>query len=74
MGDAVQISTGDVHAYLVTPCSGTDCEDGAEGTTAAWSLTSDRPKIALPENVRNLLRQQLARRYHIPDQSAHRRI
>jgi hypothetical protein len=52
MGDAVQISTGDVHAYLVTPCSGTDCEDGAEGTTAAWSLTSDRPKIALPENVR----------------------
>jgi probable HAF family extracellular repeat protein len=69
VGDALQVSTGEVHAYLATPCS-RGCEDGAEGTTAAGSATSERPKIILPENVRNLLGQQLARRYRIPGQPA----
>jgi probable HAF family extracellular repeat protein len=70
VGDALQVSTGEVHAYLATPCNGNHCEDGAEGTTAAGGATSERPKITLPENVRNLLRQQLARRYHLPGQPA----
>jgi len=64
VGDALQVSSGEVHAYLASPCSGR-CEDGAEGTPAAGSATGERPKITLPENVRNLLRQQQARRYHI---------
>jgi hypothetical protein len=67
VGDALQVSSGEVHAYLATPCNGR-CEDGAEGTPAAGNATGERPKIALPENVRNLLRQQLARRYRPPSQ------
>ena len=63
VGDALQVSSGEVHAYLATPCSGR-CEDGAEGTPAAGSATGERLKITLPENVRNLLRQQQDRRYH----------
>jgi probable HAF family extracellular repeat protein len=75
VGDALQVSTGEVHAYLATPCSGDrddkeGCEDGPEGSTATGSATSERPMITLPESVRNLLRQQLARRYHLPGQPA----
>ena len=72
VGDALEVSTGEVHAYLATPCNGNHCEDGGEGTTAAGGATSERPKITIPipENVRNLLRQQLARRYHLPGQPA----
>jgi probable HAF family extracellular repeat protein len=73
VGDALQVSTGEVHAYLATPCGQRrndqeGCEDGAEGTTAAGGATSERLKITLPENVRNLLRQQLAHRYPLPGQ------
>jgi probable HAF family extracellular repeat protein len=62
VGLAFQQSTGEVHAFLANPCDQRgnhqkDCEDGAEGATAAESAT-ERPKITLPENVRNLLRKQ----------------
>lgn len=48
-GTAVQISSGETHVFLATPskCEG-DCSDAA---TAAIQ----RPKVALPDNVRNLL-------------------
>ena len=70
VGDALEVSTGEVHAYLATPCQGNDCEDGAEGSTPAGSAASESPNVTLPENVRNLLRQQSARRYHVSGQSA----
>jgi probable HAF family extracellular repeat protein len=75
VGDALQVTTGEVHAYLATPCNGDGngkegCEDGSEGSTAPESATSVRPRISLPENIRNLLTQQLARRYHFPGQPA----
>ncbi len=69
VGDALQISTGEVHAYLATPCNG-GCRDGIEGTSAAGSATSERPQITLPEKVRTLLRQHLARQYRLPGQTA----
>ena len=62
------LPNGDIRTFLLIPCG--DCEDGSEGTTAAGGATSERPKITIPENVRNLLRQQLARRYHLPGQPA----
>jgi probable HAF family extracellular repeat protein len=68
-GVALQISTSQVHAFLATPCDEeqTDnqgCND--EGATTGRGQTSERPKVALPENVRRLLRQRLGLRYHIP--------
>jgi probable HAF family extracellular repeat protein len=69
VGDALQISTGEVHAYLATPCNGNGndregCEDGAQGSATAGIAPDGRPKIALSDNVRNLLSQQRLRRYH----------
>jgi probable HAF family extracellular repeat protein len=45
VGWAVQISTGDFHAFLATP------------TWGSWAIT-ERPRVVLPENVRKLLQQQ----------------
>jgi probable HAF family extracellular repeat protein len=74
VGDALQVSTGEVRAFLATPCGGDrkdgeGCEDGGEGA-AGTGGASLRPAISIPENVRNLLKQQQARRYHIPVQPA----
>ncbi|MGB9468100.1 MAG: hypothetical protein WBQ59_01995 [Candidatus Acidiferrum sp.] len=44
-GIALQISTGEVHAFLATP------------TTMYWPIC-ERSKIVLPENVHNLLQQR----------------
>jgi len=44
-GIALQISTGDVHAFLATPIPG------------HWEL-SERPKVVLPETVRKVLQQR----------------
>ena len=44
-GIALQISTGDTHAFLLTP------------TKERWAI-SERPKVDLPENVRNWLQQR----------------
>ena len=69
VGDALQISTGAVHAYLATPCNGE-----LRGWVKAHLRRGTRPvkgrRSPYPENVRNLLRQQLARRYHLPGQIA----
>jgi len=50
-------STGEVHAYLATPSNGEAATESA--TAAAQSATDERPKVALPENVRKLLQQRL---------------
>jgi probable HAF family extracellular repeat protein len=65
------LSTGDVHAFLATPCDkrqgdNEDCENGAEGTTGVQSATSEHPKLAVPENVRKLFRQRLGHWSRIP--------
>jgi probable HAF family extracellular repeat protein len=44
-GEAWQISTGEVHAFLLTP------------TREHWAI-SERPKVVLPENVRKLVQQR----------------
>ena len=57
VGQALQKSTGQVHAYLATPgCDQVDCE---AASPSAAQVASDPPKVVLPENVRKLLRRQL---------------
>jgi probable HAF family extracellular repeat protein len=69
-GLALQKNTGQLHAFFATPCDekhaeNEGCKDDAEGTNAIRAESNERPKVALPENVRKLLQQQMARRYHI---------
>lgn len=64
VGDALQTSTGDVHAYLAIPsCDEDDCEAASPAAQVGGNPT---PKFVVPENVRKLLRQRLGLRYHIP--------
>jgi hypothetical protein len=56
VGFAVQKSTGEMHAYLASPI----CESDQESATpAAQGGTSENQQVALPENVRVLMQQQL---------------
>jgi len=64
VGFALQISTGEVHAFLATPTNGFAASENA--TPAARGETSKSPKVVLPENVRKMLRQRLGSRFHIP--------
>jgi hypothetical protein len=51
------LSTGEVHAFLATPeCDEVECEAASYSVT---QVSSDPPKVALPEDVRKLLRRQL---------------
>lgn len=57
------------HAFLATPCEDEPadkegCE--SEATVGAEVETSERPKVALPENVRKMLRQRLGLRFGLP--------
>jgi probable HAF family extracellular repeat protein len=64
VGDALVVSTGEVHGYVATP------SDGEIATERAALSESDEnrqgEKVDLSENVRNLLRQRRGARYHIP--------
>jgi probable HAF family extracellular repeat protein len=52
-----QTSTLETHAFLATPVHS---EVGSESAPpAAQGLSSERTKVALPENVRGLLQQRL---------------
>jgi len=49
--------------FLAVPCDDHQagqqaCEDGAQSGTAAFDETSARPKVPLPENVREYLRRR----------------
>jgi len=62
VGQGVQKSTGELHAFLAIPCGeerSEDCEDEAESKSAAPSGIAARPDVALSEGVRELLRQRL---------------
>jgi probable HAF family extracellular repeat protein len=63
-GFGVQTSTGDIHAFLATPCdrnhADTDwCKDDADGAAAEADQTVERPTVFLSENARKLLQQRL---------------
>jgi probable HAF family extracellular repeat protein len=64
VGLGVQKSTGELHAFLLTPSNGEVAGKSAAATEPG--NISERPKVVLPENVRRALRQRLSRRYHIP--------
>lgn len=71
VGLAIQKATGELRAYLATPCDDEHaneegCEDRAEATTAARGQTGESPKVALPENVRKLVQRELGPKYQIP--------
>jgi probable HAF family extracellular repeat protein len=61
---------GNLHGVLLIPCGenhgDSECEHEGEGTAIARGQTSQNPKVALPENVRQLLRQRMGSRYHVP--------
>ncbi len=56
-GLGVQVSTGELHAFLATPTPGDAASGGA--TPAARGEIRESPKVALPESVRKLLQQRL---------------
>jgi probable HAF family extracellular repeat protein len=63
-GFGVQTSTGDIHAFLATPCGrknvDTDwCKDHADGAAAEADKTVEKPNVFLSESARQLLQQQL---------------
>jgi probable HAF family extracellular repeat protein len=59
VGDAFSTSSGEVHAYLATPCDEEQSDnDGCKATTRGAD-SSQRPKVILPDNVRKLLSQRL---------------
>jgi probable HAF family extracellular repeat protein len=55
--------------FLLIPCDedhgDSECEDEGEGTAVSVGETNQKPNVVLPENVRKLLRQRMAQRYHI---------
>ena len=56
--------TGAFRAAVAIPCDeehagDVGCADVPQGTTAAPSQASERPKVILPENLRRMLRQRL---------------
>jgi probable HAF family extracellular repeat protein len=60
-GAALQTTTGEVHAFLATPSNGEVASESA--TAAALGETSRGPKVDLPQDVRQMLREHLTRRY-----------
>jgi probable HAF family extracellular repeat protein len=64
VGLGVQKSTGELHAFLLAPNS--DEVAGQSAKPAAQGQTSENPKVTLPDNVRELIRQRMGSRYHIP--------
>jgi probable HAF family extracellular repeat protein len=57
VGQALQKSTGQVHAFLAIPLP--SAPGGKSAETAAQGGTSESPRVALPENVRRLFLQRL---------------
>lgn len=66
-GYAFNSGTREVHGFLATPCEGDNANTGGcQNPAAAGGSTREPRNIVLPENVRRLLQQRRAQRYHIP--------
>jgi len=52
-GQALEISSGEMHAFLATPV------EGESSVPAASAETRESPKVVLPENIRKQLQQKL---------------
>jgi hypothetical protein len=61
VGLALQNATGEIHGFLATPRNGQP--DAESATSAVVGQISETPKIVLPESVRKMLRERLARLY-----------
>lgn len=53
VGSAIEIGTGEEHAFLLTPRDGED--DGDDDATSAAAENVQRPNVILPEKMRKLL-------------------
>jgi probable HAF family extracellular repeat protein len=62
-GISLQTTSGEVHAFLLTPSNGGVASESA--TLAAQGQTRRGPKVVLPANVRKMLRLRLNHRYLI---------
>ena len=67
VGDALQKATGQVHAYLARRCEASDSVDEACGdcgaiTAASAHQSNGKEMSVIPESVRTLVREHLARR------------
>jgi probable HAF family extracellular repeat protein len=60
-GYALHVATGEIHAFLATPCIGNRCDSGVLDTTAV-ERASAGAHLALPENVRHMLELALTSR------------
>jgi probable HAF family extracellular repeat protein len=63
-GFGVETSTGDIHAFLATPCdrnhADTDwCKGGADGAASEADRSVERPTVFLSESARKLLQQRV---------------
>ena len=63
-GFGVETSTGDIHAFLATPCDryhlDSDwCKDDADGAASEADRTGGRPTVFLSESARKLLQQHV---------------
>jgi probable HAF family extracellular repeat protein len=60
-GFALQTSTGEIHGFLATPSNGEVASESAP--LAARGGATRGPKVVLSDNVRQMLREHLSRRY-----------
>jgi hypothetical protein len=63
VGFGVRTDIGEGHAYVATPCgvappSAEGCGDSAGTASASQSNITERPRVALPDNVRDLLQRR----------------
>jgi probable HAF family extracellular repeat protein len=73
VGAAVQLTTGEIHAFLATPCDGEtadnkDCKD----KSASDAQGRVREKLVLPDSVRTMLRRRPNSRYHLREPGTRR--
>jgi probable HAF family extracellular repeat protein len=69
VGLGIDFAAGQAHGFLAIPCDGAHANQescNGKGAAAAPGESSQSPSIAVPENVRRLLRRPLGVRYHIP--------